>query len=85
LDVPKAVPRVAFENAPLSPSDGAANYKDVRMNIMITTVPTLLVSAIYCLWAAYHRERIRRERTLCERVAYMLWVAAERIPDDAAA
>jgi hypothetical protein len=34
------------------------------------------VSAIYCLWQQYHQSEIKRQRTLHERVAYMLWMAA---------
>jgi len=55
------------------------------VNPMISTLPTLLVTSIYYLWCIYHRERLRRLRVLRERVAYMLWVVADRIPDDQAA
>ncbi len=51
---------------------------------MITALPTLTISAIFLAWSVCHRERLRRERRLRERVAYMLWVAAhdeERRPD----
>jgi hypothetical protein len=41
--------------------------------------PTLAVATIYCLWQACLRDRLRRQRTLAERVAYMLWVMAARI------
>lgn len=43
---------------------------------MMTALPAVTVSAIYLLWSACRRERLRRARLLRERVAYMLWVAA---------
>jgi hypothetical protein len=50
---------------------------------MITALPTVTVSAIYLAWKATQRRR--RDRLLRERVAYMLWVAAnggESPPDE---
>jgi len=46
---------------------------------LLLAAPTLAVSAIYCLWSAYlrHQHR-RRRRVLCDRVAYLLWVVADR-------
>jgi hypothetical protein len=52
---------------------------------MITALPTLTISAIFLAWSVCHRERLRRQRRLSERVAYMLWAAAhadELRPDD---
>ena len=49
------------------------------MHVMFSSLPTLAVSAIYCIWHAYQKEKLRRDRVLRERVAYMLWVAAERV------
>jgi len=47
------------------------------MQLLITSLPTLAVSLLYCAWNTY---RIRlRERTLRARVAYMLWVMATEI------
>ena len=46
---------------------------------MTPTVPTLAVSLIYCLWQAWYRVRLLRERRIRERVAYMLWVSAREI------
>jgi hypothetical protein len=40
------------------------------------TIPTLAVAALYCLWYRAHLEFQRRDRTLRERVTYMLWCAA---------
>jgi hypothetical protein len=70
---------------PLSRAAAAGNSdKDVHVNPMLSTLPTLLVTSIYYFWCVYHRERLRRARLLRERVAFLLWVAAERIPDEAA-
>jgi len=49
---------------------------------MFATLPTIAVSTIYLTWKAGHRERMRREKLLRERVAYMLWVAANHDDDD---
>jgi hypothetical protein len=40
------------------------------------SVAALAVSTIYCLWQSYHQIRTAHERTMRERVAYMLWVAS---------
>jgi hypothetical protein len=50
------------------------------MSALLPSVSTLAVSVIFCLYQAYQRhEEQRRQRRLRERVAYMLWVMAERI------
>jgi hypothetical protein len=48
------------------------------MNPFATSVTTLAVSMIFCLWQGYRRDQQRRQRRLRQRVAYMLWVAAWR-------
>jgi len=51
------------------------------MQPLLLAAPTLAVSAIYCLWPAYRRHQLRRRRrVLCDRLAYLLWVIAERVP-----
>jgi hypothetical protein len=49
------------------------------MQLVFSTFPTVAVSAIYCLWYAYQQEKLRCLRVLRERVAYMLWVAADHV------
>ncbi len=44
-----------------------------------SAVTTLAVTAIYYIWRAYDLSRVYRERTLRERVAYMLWVMANQV------
>jgi len=44
------------------------------MQPLLTTLPTLAVSILFCLWHKYHEVRMQRKRRLHERVAYMLWV-----------
>jgi hypothetical protein len=46
------------------------------MYAVLTTLPTLAVSAVYCLWNVYRLAQYQRDRKLRERVAFMLWVAA---------
>jgi hypothetical protein len=36
----------------------------------------LMVVAVYLVWRAYAEARQQRQRLLCRRVAYMLWVMA---------
>ena len=46
------------------------------MDPMVSTLPTLLVTAIFYCWHVYQCEKRRRIRLLRERVAHMLWVMA---------
>ncbi len=46
------------------------------MQAIAPLVPTLAVAAIYCLWMRTFLTQSRRQRVLRERVAYMLWCAA---------
>jgi hypothetical protein len=49
------------------------------MNVLLPSFSAVLVSAIYCLYAAHIQAQARKQRQqLRERVAYMLWVAATR-------
>jgi hypothetical protein len=48
------------------------------MNPLATSMATLAVSTIFCLWRAYCQTREQRTRLLRERVAYMIWMAADR-------
>jgi hypothetical protein len=46
------------------------------MQLLAPMFPTLAVATIYCLWFRANQDFIRRQRTLRERIAYMLWCAA---------
>jgi hypothetical protein len=46
------------------------------MEALITVMPTLAVSVVFCIWSAYRRASLQQRRRLHERVAYMLWIAA---------
>ena len=52
------------------------------MQMLSATSSTLAVSVIYCLWHAYLQYHLRRERTLRERVTYMLWATVMGIDED---
>ncbi len=39
------------------------------------------VAMLYSTWRTYHVRIIERQRQLRERVAYMLWVMANSVPD----
>jgi hypothetical protein len=49
------------------------------MQALLPTLPTLAVSAIYCLWYTCQRARLRQHRVLRERVAHMVWVVAAQM------
>jgi hypothetical protein len=44
----------------------------------VPSVAALTISTIYCFWHAWYAHRCQYERALRERVAYMLWRAAQR-------
>ena len=44
------------------------------------TVNVLCVSGIYCIWRLYQAIQLQQKRALLrERVAYMLWMAAQQV------
>jgi hypothetical protein len=49
------------------------------MQPIVTNMAALGVATLFYLWRAHYQTRLRRQRVLCQRVAYMLWVMAERI------
>jgi hypothetical protein len=51
------------------------------MQLLLSTFPTVAVASVYCLWNAYRRHAEARERVVCRRVAYMLWVMATESAD----
>ena len=69
-----------------SPSrdDLAPSTRMFLVNPMLSTLPTLLVTTLYYFWQVYHREWRRRRHVLRQRVAYMLWVVAQRMGSPAA-
>jgi hypothetical protein len=46
------------------------------MQMIAPLVPTIAVATIYCLWMRAFMTHTRQRRVLRERVAYMLWCAA---------
>jgi hypothetical protein len=40
------------------------------------SIAALVVGAIFYVWRAYEQVRVRRARSVRQRVAYMLWVMA---------
>jgi hypothetical protein len=50
------------------------------MPTIVCSVATLAVAAIFYTWRAYHDTVSRKHKTLRERVAYMLWMAAQAVP-----
>lgn len=48
------------------------------MHALLPCLPTLVVSTIFCVWQAYQRTLVHRDRLLRERVAYLVWVVGTR-------
>jgi hypothetical protein len=46
------------------------------MTPLIFSLPTLAVSAFYCIWRRISGAQQRLERIICDRVTFMLWVIA---------
>jgi hypothetical protein len=49
------------------------------MELLCCNVAALAVALIYYTWRAYDQARAARRRMLHERVAYLLWVVADRM------
>jgi hypothetical protein len=49
------------------------------MPILCCNIAALAVTALYYVWRAYDKARTAKARVLRERVAYMLWVVADRM------
>jgi hypothetical protein len=49
------------------------------MELLCCNVAALAVALVYYTWRAYDQARAARQRLLHERVAYMLWVVADRM------
>ena len=49
------------------------------MQMLCCNTAALAVALLYYTWRTYHQANLARRRVLRERVAYMLWVMAERM------
>jgi len=49
------------------------------MHPIVTNFAALTVATLFYLWRAHAQIRQRRQCLLRQRVAYMLWIMAERI------
>ena len=49
------------------------------MELLCCNAAALMVALLYYTWRAYHQALLTRQRVLRERVAYMLWVVADRM------
>jgi hypothetical protein len=50
----------------------------VPIQLFCTSLAAIGISGIYAAWSRYHIYRNHDDRTMRERVAYMLWIAATR-------
>jgi hypothetical protein len=46
------------------------------MQLVVYNTAALTITAIYYAWRSFDQLRLRRDRLLRERVAYMLWTMA---------
>lgn len=51
------------------------------MSVFVCAVTAMSVAVIYSHWRTYQQKNDTRQKQLRERVAYMLWVMANGIPD----
>ncbi len=49
------------------------------MELLCCNAAALAVALVYYTWRAYDQARAARQRMLHERVAFMLWVVADRM------
>ena len=49
------------------------------MPALAVNVCALGVATLYYTWRDVYMAGIRKQRTLCERVAYMLWMSASQM------
>jgi hypothetical protein len=53
------------------------------MQLLWLNVTAVAVASVYCIYQAHRRLAARKRRDLGRRVAYMLWVMADRNGRDA--
>ena len=51
------------------------------MSIVLCGTSALTIALLFYSWRDYHERQVGRERTLRERVAFMLWVMANGVPE----
>jgi hypothetical protein len=49
------------------------------MHPIVANVAALAVAALFYLWRSHYETRRQRQRLKRQRVAYLLWVIAERV------
>ena len=52
------------------------------MNMVVCAASALSVAILFYGWRSYHEKIVGRDRQLRERVTYMLWVMANRVPEN---
>lgn len=55
------------------------------MDFLALNVAAFAVAFTYCIYRTHQRLATKRRKQLSQRVAYMLWVMAERSPSEEAA
>ena len=51
------------------------------MNVVVCAASALSVAVLFYTWRSYHEKVEQRQKTLRERVTYMLWVMATSAPE----
>jgi hypothetical protein len=86
----KSVPAPVARGADLSYSwateqkRGNPRTGTILMQPILANVAALAVASLFYLWRSHNEARQRRQRVLCQRVAYMLWVAAQNAEETGA-
>ena len=58
---------------------GLPLYRLILKQVLMTNMTALAVASLYYLWRAHHQLQLQRHRTLCQRVAFLLWAVAGQI------
>jgi hypothetical protein len=56
--------------------------KVVDMNPICCSIAALIIAVIFYVYRAYLQVQLNRQKVLRERVAYLLWVVAERVKNN---
>jgi hypothetical protein len=49
------------------------------MHLISLSSPALAIALIFSIWQRYFQFRLRQQRTLRERITYLLWVIAQQV------
>jgi len=51
------------------------------MSMFVCAIAAMSVALLYSTWLSHFKQTVARNRQLRERVTYMLWVMADKVPE----